>query len=49
MNKPRATSYGGRGFNIRFFFNPTEKIIDTIIIEQEKVELFVYIYIVAEK
>ena len=34
---------GGRGFDIGFLINPTEKISDAIIVERKKFELFVYI------
>ena len=44
MNKPRVPSDEDADFKIRFFFNSTEKVIDTIITETNKVKLLVYIY-----
>ena len=41
MDKPRASSDGGVDF-ILFFFNPTEKTSDAIIVANDK--LFIYIY-----
>ena len=45
MNKPRATSEDIGFFTLDWCFSiPTEKISDTIIVQQEKVKLFVYIH-----
>jgi len=51
MNKPRALSEGDAdlNFKVRFFFSPTWKIYDLIIVELDKIKLFVYPYIMTKK
>ena len=44
MNKPRYPSEEEADFKIFIYFNLTEKVIDNIIVELEKIKLFIHIY-----
>ena len=46
MNKPRAPLERtfNNSYSYIFFSNPTEKVIDTIIVESDKIKLLVFIH-----